>query len=82
MPSSISYAELIESLSTHLPPTIEAIELVSIFTSDRIGIDKKNVTLRFRFRDREKTLVQEEVEASFALLVKEASLALGLVTKT
>ena len=82
LPSSISYAELIESLSTHLPPTIEAIELVSIFTSDRIGIDKKNVTLRFRFRDREKTLVQEEVEASFALLVKEASLALGLVTKT
>ena len=78
LPVHITYKELLDVVTKDMPNMVEAVNLVSLFTSEQLGANKKNMTLRFRFRDREKTLVQEEVDACFAKIVHAASLAFGL----
>lgn len=43
-------------------PLLEEILLLDLYKSDKIGKDRKNVTFRFRYRDRNKTVEYEDVE--------------------
>jgi phenylalanyl-tRNA synthetase beta chain len=48
---------------------LEAVEFVGTFRGKQIGVGKKSVTLRLRFRDPGKTLRHEEVDAEVQTLV-------------
>lgn len=54
-------------LLTHLSESgselLESISLLDVYTSEALGSDKKNVTVRFIYRHRERTLSVAEVEA-------------------
>lgn len=78
VPEAISYKAVLDCVEAEKPLMLEQVELVSLFKSDKLGEGKKNITLRFRFRDREKTLIQDEVDASFSKMVRAVSIALGI----
>ena len=50
-------------------PWLEAIEFVTVFRGKGIDSGHKSLTLRLRFRDEEKTLTHEEVDAPFAKVI-------------
>jgi phenylalanyl-tRNA synthetase beta chain len=50
-------------------PRLEAVEFVGTFRGKQIGVGKKSVTLRLRFRDPAKTLRHEEVDAEVQTIV-------------
>lgn len=47
-------------------PVLESITLLDIYRSDKLGRGLKNVTFRFYYRDWEKTISQEKVDAEHA----------------
>lgn len=57
----------------HIPsPLLERVSLVDIFRSEKLGPYLKNVTLNFVYRDKEKTVAQEEVDKEHARIVESA----------
>ena len=48
---------------------LKRVELIDVYRSDAIGEGQKNVTLRFYYRDDEKTLEQDVVEAQHTKIV-------------
>ncbi|MDP6692809.1 MAG: hypothetical protein QF444_00655, partial [Phycisphaerales bacterium] len=44
-------------------PLLEAVEFVTVFRGDGVEGGKKSLTLRLRFRDKERTLTHEEVDS-------------------
>jgi phenylalanyl-tRNA synthetase beta chain len=48
---------------------LERVELLGLYKSEKIGKDKKNVTLRFFYRDKDKTMEFEEVEREHARIL-------------
>lgn len=75
---SLPYQELYDIVRRHAGLLVESLSLVSIFRHERLGSDKKNVTLRIVFRDLEKTLTSDTVDQAYAKLVESVTLALGL----
>lgn len=57
---------LIQEISS---PFLERVELLGLYKSEKIGKDRKNVTLRFYYRDQEKTMEFEEVEKEHARIL-------------
>ena len=53
------------------------LKLITIFRSDRIGSHRKNVTFRFVYQDKKKTLSQEEVDQEHSRLTEETLKLLG-----
>jgi len=78
VPQSLSFQELIDTVQKYLPSLVESVEMRSLFAHERIGHEKKNVTLRFVFRDSARTLSQQEVESAFSQLVEQVSQSLGI----
>ncbi|HSX12603.1 MAG TPA: phenylalanine--tRNA ligase subunit beta, partial [Rhabdochlamydiaceae bacterium] len=54
-------------------PFLEQIELLGLYKSEKIGKDRKNVTLRFFYRDKDKTMEFEEVEREHARILSEVA---------
>lgn len=71
----LSFHELKEAVP--FEQRLENFELRSIFRSDKLGTDSKNVTLRFTYRDLSKTLSQEEVDTAHQKVVQEVTKKLG-----
>lgn len=67
----IEIATLLKLINQHATPRLEAVTLKDLFRSEKIGLNKKNVTLHFVYRDREKTVEQEEVEAEHTRIINE-----------
>jgi phenylalanyl-tRNA synthetase beta chain len=78
VPMSLSYRELKDTIDRFTSSIVESVELVSVFTHPKLGEDKKNVSLRFVFRDPAKTLTQQEVDEAFVTIVQSVGLALGI----
>lgn len=69
--------QLINSIQ-HIPSQLlEAVTLVDVFRSDKLGPHLKNVTLHFVYRDAKKTLEQQEVETEHARMITAAEQMLG-----
>jgi len=66
---SISYEQLEKAILKARPPHLESFSLKSIFTSDKLGADKQNVTFHFIYRGKEDTLPQEVVDREHQSLV-------------
>lgn len=58
---------------------LERVELIDIYRDARLGKEKKNVCLRFYYRDREKTLSFEAVDAEHTKIVQEVAKKLELL---
>lgn len=54
-------------------PLLEKVILLDLYKSSQIGENKKNATLRFLYRDKEKTLSFEIVEAEHARIIQQIS---------
>lgn len=65
--SNAHVAPILEKIRTLAPPLLERFELIDLFRS----ADKSNVTIRFIYRDRSKTISFEEVEAAHAKLTSQ-----------
>lgn len=68
---------LLKAARQHASSLLESVELVDIYRSDRLGKEKKNVTLHFVYRDAKKTVAQETVDAEHARLTQEVLKQLG-----
>ncbi len=77
---SVSYQDLYSLCEKIAAPIIESISLVAIYRGAQVPKGKKNVTLRFLYRDPSKTLSQETIDKEQAHLVSEVSNQLNLMT--
>lgn len=73
MPVSIPVQQIITSIQRIPSKLLEEVSLVDIFQSEKIGQDVKNVTLHFVYRDKTKTLAQEQVEEEHARIIETAT---------
>ena len=53
------------------PSLLESFSLLDLYKSEKIGKDRKNITLRFVYRSTEKTLSFEEVESIHSKLIAQ-----------
>ncbi|MDB6082004.1 MAG: pheT, partial [Chlamydiia bacterium] len=58
----VTYEAILSAIHQLASPLLEKVSLVAIFRHEKLGPNNKNVTLRFRFRDRLKTISQENVD--------------------
>lgn len=70
---SCSMEMIVSSLQSLSSRLLKNVALLDIYRSEKLGPDKKNITLRFSYRDDHKTLSQEAVDKEHARL-----LALGM----
>jgi phenylalanyl-tRNA synthetase beta chain len=62
-------AEVFAAIRQSPSGLLEDVSLIDVYRSDKLGKDIKNVTFRFIYRDREKTLSQEKVDAEHQRIV-------------
>lgn len=60
--------DIIHQISSTL---LKKVSLVGIYRSEKLGSDVKNVTLRFIYRDEQKTIAQEAVDHEHARVMQE-----------
>lgn len=70
---AIPYGEILHFLMQEKPAICEHISLLSLFEHEKLGKDKHNVTLRFIYRDRQKTISQDEVDKAHERLVSQVA---------
>ena len=73
LPLSIPVEQITASIQRIPSKLLEEVSLVDIFQSEKIGLDVKNVTLHFVYRDKTKTLSQEQVDEEHARIIKTAT---------
>lgn len=69
----VSFEELFHLIESAKSPLLEDVSLVTIYESEKLGADQHNLTLRFVYRDKQKTVSQQEVDTEHARLVAKAS---------
>jgi len=69
VPDSLVMNLLFDAVKQSDSRLLDRVFLLDLYKSSQIGEDKKNVTLRFLYRDKEKTLSFEEVEKEHAHVV-------------
>ncbi len=74
---SLPVGEIFEAINAAAGPLLIQTSLVDIYWNEKLG-DFHNITLRFFYRDKNKTLSQEEVEAEHARIVVETQKRLKL----
>lgn len=74
---SVSISEVLADIRAIPSKLLEQLSLVDIYRSDKLGKDKKNVTLHFVYRDLTKTVSQEEVDAEHKHVTTAALKKLG-----
>jgi len=65
----IPLADILKAIHTIPSKTLENVSLLDIYRSDKLGQGMKNATLRFMYRDWEKTISQEQVDAEHASIL-------------
>jgi phenylalanyl-tRNA synthetase beta chain len=71
--SSIPYEAIEEAVKQQHTQLLESVSLVGIYRSEKLGPHLQNVTLHFVYRDLNKTISQESVEAEHLSLTTEAA---------
>jgi phenylalanyl-tRNA synthetase beta chain len=69
---AITFDELLKGVRKVSSKLLETVSLVDIYRSEKLGNQQKNVTLRFIYRDKEKTVSQEDVDAEHAKITNES----------
>lgn len=63
VPESYAIGQLQQLIDSARTPLVERVFVLGIYRGERVGPDLKNVTFRFIYRDREKTLSLADVDA-------------------
>lgn len=71
VPESLSIQQFFDSLEAIPSNLLKNIRLLDIYRSEKLGADLKNVTLRFVYRDDQKTISQEAVDKEHARIMQE-----------
>jgi phenylalanyl-tRNA synthetase beta chain len=69
---TVTFDELLKGIHAVPSKLLEKVSLVDIYRSEKLGDQLKNVTLRFIYRDKEKTVSQEDVDAEHAKITNES----------
>lgn len=62
--------DVLSCLQSFAPPLLEKVFLLDLFESEQIGLDRKNATWRFIYRDTQKTLDLQTVEDQHTKLIQ------------
>ena len=65
VPEKISHAEILRTIQEPKEPLLESVELFDLFTTG-LGEARKSLAYRLTYRDRSRTLTNEEVSAAHA----------------
>ena len=68
--SETPIAKIFEAIEKSKPRLLEHYALIDLFTGEKLGTDRKNATLRFVYRDQEKTISLETVESEHQRLLE------------
>ncbi len=71
--TKVPCSEIMQKIEEVKPAICERYELISLFSNEKLGQDRHNVTLHFVYRDKEKTVSQDEVDKAHAKLVSQVS---------
>lgn len=71
LPDQIPVEDLLRAVGRMNSKLLETVSLLDIYRSNKLGADKKNVTLRFVYRHAKKTLSQEAVDREHARIVEK-----------
>lgn len=71
--NEVAIQEFFDKIHAVSSPYLEEVALLSLFQSDKLGKEMKNVTFRFTYRDNEKTIDQATVDAEHARIISEVS---------
>lgn len=63
-------AKVFEAIEKSKPRFLEHYALIDMFTAEKLGHDRKNATFRFIYRDQEKTISLETVDAEHQKLLE------------
>ncbi len=66
-------ATVFEAIEKSKPRFLENYALIDLFTAEKLGADRKNATLRFIYRDQEKTISLETVDTEHRKLLESAT---------
>ncbi len=80
LPDSVPHNAVVEAITKTPSKILRKVELIDIYRSEKIGKDKKNVTLRLTYRSDTKTLAQEAVEKEHQRITSTASASLPVTT--
>jgi phenylalanyl-tRNA synthetase beta chain len=70
VPDGMSMDHLLSLIHENRSRLLEEVYLLDLYKSDQIGEDRKNITLRFVYRDQKKTVAFETVEKEHARLTE------------
>jgi phenylalanyl-tRNA synthetase beta chain len=68
---------VVRTISDLHAPLLESVELFDVYQGDSIPAGKKSVALACRYRAKDRTLTDEEVNRAHNLLVEQAKARLG-----
>jgi phenylalanyl-tRNA synthetase beta chain len=71
--TTVPFATLLQEIKLVAPSILETISLVGIYRSEKLGQNVQNMTLRFIYRDANKTIEQEDVEKAHHNLMTEVT---------
>lgn len=66
---SVAVGDVMAFIRSSAPSILEEAVVLDLYKSEKLGADKKNVTFRFVYRDRQKTLQQADVDAAHQQLI-------------
>ncbi len=72
---------IFDLIRRNAPSLLENVSLIALYRSDKVGMGYKNVTFRFSYRDRTKTIQQEDVDAKHTRLVTKVTEELGTAVR-
>ncbi len=75
----VHLSTIIDAIYAQKSPLLEKILLLDLYKSDKIGKDRGNITLRFVYRDREKTISFETVEKEHANIISHVKNTRGIL---
>jgi phenylalanyl-tRNA synthetase beta chain len=76
VPEEISYEKILRAIENPKEPLLESVELFDLFT-EKVGEARKSLAYRLTYRDRSRTLTNEEVNAAHAKIRERLRSNLG-----
>jgi phenylalanyl-tRNA synthetase beta chain len=72
---------VVETITSIESPLLESVELFDVYEGSPVPQGKKSVALACRYRGKDRTLTDEEVNRAHTLLVERANAQLGAVLR-
>ena len=77
MPEEISHEKICRAIHEPREPLLESVELFDVFSGGEVGAARKSLAYRLTYRDRSRTLTNEEVNAAHAKIRERLRRDLG-----